>query len=319
MKSGCRELGKRYSTVVPLRAMFMNAFRSPVLALFFGTAGLGTAQNLVLNGSFEEYTECPPSFDYWANVIGWTSPFTESADYYNACAGGVVCSVPFNTAGYQYPAHGQGYMGLFTWATLMGGYYREVIATQLLQPLQPGVPVYVSYKASPGGFGSNPNNSATLAAKGLGMNFFTTLPNDWQEYLFPNSAAVDMPTVLSDTSSWVTINGTYVPDSACSWLAITNFFENSFSQTQVLDEIAPANFRAYAFIDDVCVSQDPLFCSLGTGIDRNGSDQHGLFGNLFDGRLKLSASNTMCDAMLSLSDVQGTTYGEVSGLRALPS
>lgn len=276
------------------------------LLLLMACCGIGKAhgQNLVPNGSFEEYTNCPTSFGQWVNVVGWTSPFTQSADYYNACASGEVCSVPFNTAGYQYPAHGNAYMGLITYATLMGGLYREVIATELAEPLQPGVPVYITYKVSPGGYGSNVNNSATWAAKGPGLIFFTALPTDWPNYLFPNAAAVEMPGVIADTATWTTISGMYVPDSAYQWLAIANFHENSLSQAQLLDSTAQSDW-AYAFVDEVCVSVDPLYCSGGMSVDEHATSTPPLLGTLGDGRLRLRTDHDLRGSTLRLCTLQG--------------
>ena len=229
------------------------------------------AQNLVVNGSFEEYTECPPSFGYWANVVGWISPYTQSADYYNACASGIVCSVPLNYGGYQFAADGDAYMGIITYSSAVP--YREVVATQLTEALMPGVPTFVSYKISSGGGGSNINNTPTWAAKGPGMNFFTQLPetsqpwlfSGWASYLFPNYAMVDMPGVLNDTVNWVTVSGVFVPDSAYTWLAIANYFENELSQLELLDSTAQSH-KAYANIEEDCVSQVPGYCDGSTDL-----------------------------------------------------
>ncbi len=238
------------------------------LIVAFSTA---RAQNLVVNGSFEEYTECPPSFGYWANVVGWISPYTQSADYYNACASGTVCSVPQNTTGYQLAANGEAYMGIHTYSTAVS--YREVIASEMIQALVPGVPTFVSYKVSSGGGGSNLNNTPTWAAKGPGMNFFTQLPetsqpwlfSGWASYLYPNYAMIDMPDILNDTVNWVTVSGIFVPDSAYTWLAITNYFENDQSQLELLDSSAQSD-KAYAYIDEVCVSQVPGYCDGSTDL-----------------------------------------------------
>ena len=231
----------------------------------------GRAQNLVPNGSFEEYTECPTSFGYWANVLGWISPFTASADYFNACTQNLACSVPFNDFGYQAASDGQAYMGVCTYVNM--GMFREVIATELIEPLQPGFPVYCSYKVSPGGFGSNAGNSATWSAKGPDLNFFTQLPetsqpwlfSGWAAYLFPNSAAIEMLGPLNDTSAWTTVSGVYVPDSAYTWMAIMNFYENDLSLPVVQDPTGISDV-AYAYIDDVCVSYDSTFCDLAQGL-----------------------------------------------------
>ena len=241
-------------------------------------AATAACQNLVQNGSFEEYTECPTSFGQWNRVVGWTSPYTQSADYFNACADSNVCSVPFNHMGYQYAAQGQAYMGLATYTTQSMGFYREIIATHLTQSLQPGVPVYCSFKASTGGWGSSRYNSANWAAKAPGLNFFVELPSTsqpfilsgWGTYLFPNSSAIQTDQVLADTSDWITISGVFVPDSVYQYIAITNFYDNSQSSPVLLDSGGWGLFDcAYAFIDEVCVSLDSNFCDMNTALQNH--------------------------------------------------
>jgi hypothetical protein len=145
-------------------------------------------------------------------------------------------------------------------------YYRETFGCQLTAPLQPGVPIYVSYKVSPGGFGSWDGASAQFAAKGPGINFFTAYPADWSVYLYPNAAMVDMPGVLNDTSAWTTITGSFVPDSAYSYLVIGNFFADSLSQVEWMDTVFGSFPAAYSFVDQVCVSHDPAYCAGWNGI-----------------------------------------------------
>lgn len=263
-------------------------------------------QNLVPNGSFEDYYDCPASFGFWSEVVGWTSPYTQSADYFNRCATGVVCSVPFNNMGFQEPAEGDAYMGIATFVN-DGPNYREVIATELAEPLEVGVPTYLSFKCSPGGFGSWVGNSARWKAKGPGMQFFRTLPSNWQAYLYPNAAALEMTTTLSDTSTWVTISGTYIPDSAYSWLVITNFYENTLSLPVFMDSLGIWDV-AYAFVDDVCVSYDPNYCSAWTGIPSPLDEWAVSVQNPFSDVLELHNSTSMTyPEPLHLFDMLGRT------------
>lgn len=219
------------------------------------------AQNLVPNGSFEDTTACPDYFGQWWRAAGWENASFNSPDYLNACAGGVVCGVPFNHLGYQLPAHGDAYMGLITYS-FNDFDYREIVTAELAQPLQVGVPVFLSFKTSCGGYGSVYWGSANWKARGPGLKFFVNPPADWSSYLYPNSAAVYMDTVLSDTSAtWVTVSGMYVPDSAYRYLAIGNFFEDSLSWPSIQDTVYGTLGGAYAFVDEVCVSQNPQYCS----------------------------------------------------------
>ncbi len=155
-------------------------------------------------------------------------------------------------------------MGLATYQS--GGWYREDIAVQLTEPLQPGVPVYLSMRLSPGGFGSWDGASARYKAKGPDMRFFNTLPSpvSFYELTFTGQVALASQGVLGDTATWTTVAGQYVPDSAYSWLVIANFFPDSLSFPEEFDTVGilPA---AYAFIDQVCVSYNPYYCAAWDG------------------------------------------------------
>jgi hypothetical protein len=243
-----------HGCIVVCRMVFLSAF-------LVGWVQSSGGQNLVPNPGFEQYDTCPSNFGQWIYVTDWDSPYTMSADYFNGCAGGSICGYPLNHFGYQYPAEGEAYMGLATFGHA-SPFYREILTTELIDPLQVGVPVYVSFAASCGGFGSWPYNSARWKARGPGVKFFVDLPVDWFDYLYPNSAAVGMTAVLSDTASWQTIGGWYTPDSAYRYIAIANFFEDSLSWPSVLDTNGLWS-QAYAFIDQVCVSSDASYCISG--------------------------------------------------------
>lgn len=221
---------------------------------------VAVAQNLVPNGSFEEYTTCPEFFGYVQYATGWQNLHTNSADYFHRCQPNQVVGVPFNTCGYQEPADGDAYVGL---ATTFPGFssYREMVGRELAAPLQVGVPVCISFKVAVGGFGSWNGNSANLTAKGVGVRFFNGFPADWPAYLYPNSAALALDVVPTDTAIWYTVSGIYTPDSAYTHVAIANFFADSISAIILLDSTGYGILTAsYAFIDDVRVSEDLTYC-----------------------------------------------------------
>lgn len=244
--------------------------------LVAGSGSSAGAQSLISNGSFEEYSECPQYVSWWAVVSEWTSAPYASADYFNRCDQTGEVSVPSNTCGVQEAKHGDAYMGI---ATIAGGDigggmgYREYIACQLDAPLVVGVPVYISFYTSPGGFAIWPDaNSAHWRAKGPGVQFWNEIPNnndDLQERLerTMNTAAVHMPGVLGDTSTWTHVSGSYVPDSAYNYLVIANFFADSLSMKELQDPEGDLP-GAYAFIDQVCVSYDSTYCDSWTGLEQ---------------------------------------------------
>ncbi|MBL7963152.1 MAG: T9SS type A sorting domain-containing protein [Flavobacteriales bacterium] len=269
-------------------------------------AAAATAQNLVPNGSFEDYYNCPTNWGQWQQVQHWISPYNQSADYFNACTGDTIAGVPFSQFGYQHAAEGQAYMGM---ATYLAGVaqYREMIQVELTQPLQVGVPVCLGFKMAVGGFGSwGFINSAKYTCKGVGMKFFEQLPTNWAAYLYPNSAALYLDEVPTDTAIWYVMSGTYIPDSAYTYLVVANFFADSLSGVTWLDTtgwgVTPV---AYAFIDDVRVSMDLSYCDSEVGIGEQQSLILNAFPNPFDDRIDVLLSDVSTAAVVELRNAIG--------------
>ncbi len=256
------------------------------LSLLLGSL-LASAQNLVPNGSFEEYTNCPPSFGYIENVVGWEFAPLGSPDFYHTCHTGLAAGVPHNTCGFQYPSHGLGYTGIIT-RDYSGDYGGEIMSVELDAPLVVGVPIFLSFKLSPGGFGIWDGNSALYTTSGVGMKFCSQLSQDWLWYGYPNSAALSMAQVPTDTAAWYSVEGWYVPDSAYTHLMIGNFFADSLESHTVIDSTGFANtYRAYAFIDEVCVSYDPGDCDFAQRIRSLSARQEVRATSPFHGQLQI--------------------------------
>ena len=231
----------------------------------------GVAQNLVENGSFEDYTYCP---DYWGqvagNVTGW-DVCANSPDFFHACRDSADLGVPFNWRGYQQAAHGQGYAGVITYQWNAPS-YREFICTALAQPLLPGVPVSLSMNVALGGFGSYWLYSPRWTTKGIGM-LLTTEPFEWSTgSLYPNTAQVYMDALFTDTTAWMPLSATYVPDSAYQYLTIGNFFEDSLSEVTLLDTVFGNQNIAYIYIDEVCITPTGMACDFAESLDAHSSD-----------------------------------------------
>lgn len=282
-------------------------YKSIITCLFAQLIGLvAFSQNLVPNPSFEDYYNCPQSFGQWQEIEHWFSPYTQSADYFNACSTDPRPDVPYNNFGYQFAADGQAYVGMATFIYNISS-YRELLAVPLTQPLQPGAPVHLCFKVAVGGFGNSQANSADYTCKGMGMRFFNQLPGDWQTYLYPNDAAIYLDTVPTDTSIWYIVSGTYIPDSAYSYLVIGNFFEDSLSSITWLDTTGFGAWGgAYAFIDDVVVSYNPNECSGDVGIGAPEHDHAQLNAQLVGSDLiVVLPGSTPSSTFISLYDCSG--------------
>lgn len=223
---------------------------------------VGSAQNLVPNGSFEEYTECPTNQGQVERALGWTSNLA-SPDYFNRCSTNDSMDVPLNLLGYQDAFDGNGYMGVYTYLQ-DSPTYRECIQHALSMPLLPGVPVYLSMMVSPGGFGNDPNNNSIhYASNGIGMKFSV---QSHSNYLYwPENVALYLTSALNDTAGWVQVSGIYVPDSAYDYVTIGCFLPYDDISVETLDPNGQSP-GAYAFVDQICISTNAADCPFSIGI-----------------------------------------------------
>src|SRR5688572_29655700 len=96
------------------------------------------AQNLVSNGSFENYSTCPGNSGQITKAVGWF--YTNgSPDYFDTCAFiSTTVGVPSNFAGFQYAATGGAYAGALCYGSFSPTYlpdFREFLTGTLSQPL----------------------------------------------------------------------------------------------------------------------------------------------------------------------------------------
>ena len=246
----------------------MSMLRCLLLWVGLALASTSGAQNLVPNGSFEEYIACPPNFSFLDYAVGWRTEYL-SPDFFHACHTGTAAGVPYNTCGYQYPASGQGYAGIITYDS-GNPFVREVMSAELQAAVVPGIPIFLSMKVAVGGWGTWNGNSALFTTSGLGIKFVNSIPSGgqaWVDYLHPNEAAIYLEEVPTDTAIWYTVQGFYMPDSAYTHVIVGNFFADSLINPTIVDSSGFANtYYAYSFIDDICISYNPADCITVQGI-----------------------------------------------------
>lgn len=225
-----------------------------VLVLFLFACSFAEAQNLVSNPSFEDTVHCPDNFDkvYLAN--GWSS-FGASSDYFNSCTQTNLTDVPNNYYGYQNASSGNGYCGLIAYVKYIFD-WREFIGRQLTLPLTIGVKYFVSFKVSL-------SDSSTYAVNNIGVLFSTVPHNESSNPILPNNfSQIHSQAIISDKLNWANVAGSFIADSAYSFLIISNFYRDSLCDTLFTGPTHGTNFEeSYYYIDDVCVSTDSLTCN----------------------------------------------------------
>jgi hypothetical protein len=215
-------------------------------SLLLAILSYGYAQNLVPNYSFETDSVCPDNYNEVTYSKGWMKALnnndpTYNTDYCNAC-GISTFSVPSNTWGNQAAASGQAYMAQCTMAPQLHPNYRENIYTKLNTPLVPGRFYLVSFKISHTDNSQNSSNNHGVK--------FATVPN------FPvdNQAHVYSAVVNKNDTSWTTISGAFMADSAYQYIGIGNFFDDA--HTISIQSCASCAYNQWGyFLDDICVVQ----------------------------------------------------------------
>ncbi len=206
-------------------------------------------QNLVLNPSFEDYSNCPYGpgqlnfANYWFSA---NSGGGGSSEYYNSCSNPSWVGVPNNYNTYQYARTGNAYSG--TMCFLHGSNeYREYIEGTLKYPLESGHQYCTSFYVSL----SNPSSSYGIDALGL---YFTNdsliTDSGWVHSVIPQIANNSM-NIITDTANWVKISGTFIAVGGENFFTFGNFTRNYFTNYIYIQ--GSTDGQAYYLLDDVAV------------------------------------------------------------------
>ncbi len=219
----------------------------------------------MLNGDFEQYSDCPDfesgPFQFPKEIekcIGWKAPTYGTSDYFNECAVGTNVDVPLNILGDQMPFNGNGYLGgLFSNYTggagddgYTGNMWWEYIQGQFTQPLEAGKIYKFSMEVSLAEY-------SDLMITEIGVYF-----SDFQ-ISSPNTAALTVspqlvfyePNYFRDTVNWVHLETYYVSNGSEKYLTIGNFKDDQNTDTlRRYSTNPPTPDATYFYIDNVVVT-----------------------------------------------------------------
>ncbi len=236
-----------------------------ILSLFTITC---SAQNLVPNPSFENYTDTIIAGDTFCNCTQWYSPTDLEADYFNQHTTGVVYGVPNNYMGYRTPHAGSAYFGLgiryiYNASDSEGGVnQRQYIQTKLLDSLSKGVKYCVSFYVTL-------TDSAAYATDGIAAYFSDTDVTHHDSLLFPYYRTLNYNpqvfnphgNIISDKQNWTLISGSFIAKGGEQYITIGNFWDDANTDTiWVGGGYRSAAPESYLYIDDVSVSADTSTC-----------------------------------------------------------
>jgi len=281
----------------------MTSFRGIFIFLLLLLSNSCYGQNLMPNPGFEIHDTCPNSTSQVNYCRDWFQ-VANTPDYFNSCFNLNTASVPYNYFGYQ-PAHsGCAYCGMYTKEPITPD-FREYMQAQLTTPLTIGQKYFISF------YINLLNGYPFSAGTGnFGCKLTTYAINYTAMVLCPetnNAATFYTDSIVTDTVGWTQINGSFIADSAYTYIAFGNFFVDSLTP-YIIVAGAPIVF-SYYYIDDVCLSADSTDCISVTnvcytpnGIDENPGNNLHVFPNPFTDKLTFEM-NKMDSYEICLYDI----------------
>jgi hypothetical protein len=215
-----------------------------------------TCQNLIRNGSFENY-HTPINWNSWGgDFIGYYTwpPDTvmidwkqySSPDFFITACTHTYSGVPKNVVGYGYSKEGYNHVGFI--AYVRGSNIKEYIYQQLSQPLQAGKIYCLSFFVSKA-------DGIPYAIKSIGASFSNSthsLVNGYQINTTPQ--VVNTGSFISDTTQWIEIQGCFTANGNEQYITIGNFTTNANTDTLNVgtnNPVTNGETESYYYLDDI--------------------------------------------------------------------
>jgi gliding motility-associated-like protein len=213
------------------------------------------SQNLIPNGSFEQFLACPSGQDEVSLAAPWNGAGGGS-DLFSTChvngsnPGCGEVGVPENFAGHSPSYQGSTYAGIVTHGPTGGE--RTYIQTPLQNALDNDSLYFLTAHIR------RSSNSA-YATNNIGFVFSTSAlnQNGTSPILIPPQ--LENKSTVADTGSWTTFNSYYIATGTESFLTIGNF--RTDNQTDIFQFTNPPatcldmNNQAYYYIDDLSLEK----------------------------------------------------------------
>ena len=176
------------------------------------------AQNLILNGSFEDTLpkNLNPNFGGPETCPPWFTPICGgSADYISANYYYPIIAKPANIFGYQNSHTGIAYCGFMS-IDVLNPNAREMISVNLVQQLIFNHKYMLSYYISCA-------NNADVAVDSLGVYFSIDTPDFCLGLIYQPQIVSGNGTYLNDTANWIELTGSFIAQGDEQIMTIGNF------------------------------------------------------------------------------------------------
>ena len=214
------------------------------------TGALRAQTNLVPNGGFEEYVECPGWSPTNADVHLAEPWIGFSADYIHTCSGQDPDAIEPEL--YNTPRSGEGYVQFAVYLAETNN-FREYIEVELIESLEVGERYCVEYycKLSQG-FG--------IGINGMGAHFTLeyTPHSSGANADFPYTPQIVSEIIHNDTENYTQVLESFIAQRAFNYVTIGNFLDDEDLKTEITSELPDWGGGTYYAIDDIAVYKCPL-------------------------------------------------------------
>jgi len=224
-------------------------------------SGYLVAQNLVVNGGFEDYVACPKNLGNLATDCNHLlAPTKGSTDFFHSCGNGSV-GVPDNFNGTQLPFSGKGYAGLYLFSP---NEYREYIQFKLKSPLEKGEVYQLSMRLSLAEYSGIAMQEITALFSAELLNIDTNenlSPRRLRQFHHESFSFINFKVKRSilDDKVWALVTAEYEAKGFERYLTFGNFKKDKYSRIlQLAKKHARLKQAAYYYIDDVKVVKSDL-------------------------------------------------------------
>ena len=259
-------------------------------------------QNLIPNGSFEIYSDCPTWFNDLDSAYAWSNPMTNipfvsgTPDYFNECAYYPI-GVPQNIQGYQ-PAHtGFAYAGILLGERVELNYnYREYLQTFFNPPLIAGQCYHFEMYVN---LGNNCRYTTDDIAVLINDIYLSGINNHDPLLYIPS--IINPTNNTFDTLNWTSVSGDYIARGGELYLIIGNFNSDLHTSISLYNNSSPNDY-VYCYIDDVSLTP----CTTTVNInDRATVAKIKIYPNPANNYITISTEGIMENSFIYIVDIAG--------------
>jgi outer membrane protein OmpA-like peptidoglycan-associated protein len=207
-------------------------------------------QNIIYNGDFEIYDNCPEDYTHYLEGItelvpGWFISNTSTPDYFNRCSIKSKVGVPNNFAGNMEPHGGNAYVGMILRADsnryLFSRGYNEHLQTIVATPLERNKLYCLQFYYTLSTYSG-------IASNGLSVYISNSRPildEAAENYSFIPQLEIKHDSILSEQKKWNLFSGLFMASGEEKYITIGNF--TNYDETKYITIVKQATSEIHSF------------------------------------------------------------------------